>query len=391
MLQFSDKRPCVRTVCSLIAVTALTVMGGTGCQTAPASGQFMSHGKSQDATAWRVSNRAPSSSAAPDGTYPPPAQEGSVDESSLYGAASPPSSSSQKQPSPKPSVNAVAAPSLDKPTTIPIIEEQLHVGTRMIEGDTVSITIKPIEIPVHESVQLRTEHIVVERAQGNGRPIEIDEHAFEPRTIELTEMTEIPMAAIRPVVTNMVTIRKESRQRTEQIQDRVRGNTVDIIREPQRAPEGRKTTALVPTGEVNIPVTKAVENTLQNNVGLPASIAEVKQNLMIDKREVPEAMVRIQIRPTERPIDQTVSLREEYVVVERAPATTSTGDVPADIFKDKTFYVKTLKEVPVITKRPVLKEMLTIRKDTDTQQRTIEAKLLETSVALADPLPQTAR
>jgi stress response protein YsnF len=285
----------------------------------------------------------------------------------------------------------VAAPSPDKPTTIPIFEEQLQIGRRTIEGETVSITIKPIEVPMHESVQLRTEHIVVERTPGNGRPIEMDEHAFEPRTIELTEMTEVPMAAIRPVVTNMVTIRKESRQRSEHVQDRVRGNTVDIVRELQRAPEARKMTTVVPAGEVNIPVSKAVGNTLQNNVQLPASIAEVKQNLMIDKREVPEAIVRVQIRPTETPVEQTVSLREEYVVVERAPVTTSTGDVPADVFKDKTFYVKTQKEVPVITKRPVLKEMLTIRKDTDTEQRTIEAKLLETSIALADPSPQTAR
>lgn len=99
--------------------------------------------------------------------------------------------------------------------------------------------------------------------------------------------------------------------------------------------------------------------------GLPASIAEVKQDLMIDKREVPEAIVRVQIRPTETPVEQAVSLREEYVVVERSPVTTSTGDVPADVFKDKTFYVKTQKEVPVITKRLVLNEMLTIRKDTD--------------------------
>jgi hypothetical protein len=286
----------------------------------------------------------------------------------------------------------VATPSLGNPTTIPIVEEQLQVGTRTIEGDTVSIMIKPIEIPVSESVQLKTEHIVVERAQGNGRPIEIDEHAFEPKTIELTEMTEVPMAAIRPVVTNMVTIRKENRQRTERVQDQVRGTTVDVVREPQqRPPDARKMTTFVPTAEPDTAVNKAVESTLHNSVPLPASIAEVKQNLMITKQEVPEAIVRLQIKPTERPVEQTVSLREEYVVVERSPATTSTGDVPADIFKDKTFYVKTQKEVPVISKRPVLKEMLTIRKDTDTQQRTIEAKLLETSVALSDSLSRTAR
>ncbi|MBD0315238.1 MAG: DUF2382 domain-containing protein [Nitrospiraceae bacterium] len=374
----------------MMAVTALAAFAGMGCQAASASGQ--GHGMSQGATAWRVANTAPSSSAAPDGTYPPPPQQGSIEESLLPGTPSPSAAPSPKRPSSaKPSSTAIAAPSFDRPTTIPIIEEQLQVGTRTIEGDTVSITIKPIEIPVRESVQLRTEHIVVERAQGNGRPMEIDEHAFEPKTIELTEMTEVPMAAIRPVVTNMVTIRKESRQRTEHVQDQLRGNTVDIVREPQLAPEARKTTTVVPTGELNTTVSKAVENTLHNNVRLPASIAEVKQDLMIDKREVPEAIVRVQIRPTARPVEQAVSLREEYVVVERAPVTTSTGDVPADVFKDKTFYVKTQKEVPVITKRPVLKEMLTIRKDTDTQQRTIEAKLLETSVALADPLPQTAR
>jgi stress response protein YsnF len=365
---------------SLTAITALAAIGGIGCQAAPASGQFISH----DATAWRTANRAPASSAAPNNGQPT-LQMG--EEGSYQGAASQPSRSNPPQASSKAASDPSGSPSLKNPTMVPIVEEELQVGTRMIEGDRVRIRITPTETSVRESVQLKTEHIVVEHEQGKGRPIDINQHAFEPKTIELTEMTEIPMAGIRPVVTNIVTIRKEERQRTERVQDWVRGTTVDVVREPKPLPQDAGRITMLPsTHEPNAAIKTAVENHLVNNtLPLPASVAEVKQSLTIEKREVPQAIVRVQIRPTERPVEQTVSLREEHVIVERTPVTESaSGHMSPDLFKDKVLTVKTQKEVPVISKRPVLKEMLTIRKDIGTQEQTIEAKLLEESVATND-------
>ena len=122
---------------------------------------------------------------------------------------------------------------------------------------------------------------------------------------------------------------------------------------------------------------------------LPASFQEVKQSLIVGKREVPEAVVRVRIRPTERPVEQSVSLRQEQVIIERMPVNDANSQITTpDLFRNKNIEIRTRKEVPIITKRPVVKELLTIRKDASTRDKTIEAKLQETTVALTDPQPE---
>lgn len=278
-----------------------------------------------------------------------------------------------------------APPALAGPTTIPIVEEELQVGTQMVDSDTVRIKITPAETGVRESVSLKSERIVIERRPGNGQSITVTEQAFKPQDIELTEMTEVPVASIRPVVTNLVTIRKDAVQRTQRVQDRVRGTTVEVVREPQSLPEDTGTMQLN-TANDTAPE-KASDS--WKPLSLPASFQEVKQRLTIGKREVPEAVVRVRIRPTERPVEQSVSLRQEQVIIERMPVNDANSQITTpDLFRNKNIEIRTRKEVPIITKRPVVKELLTIRKDASTRDKTIEAKLQETTVALTDPQPE---
>src|SRR4030095_3832112 len=51
----------------------------------------------------------------------------------------------------------------DKETTIPVVEEEIWVGTRQVERGTVRIHTRVTEHPVEEAVRLREEHVTVER------------------------------------------------------------------------------------------------------------------------------------------------------------------------------------------------------------------------------------
>ena len=55
----------------------------------------------------------------------------------------------------------------DKETTIPVVEEEISVGTRQVERGTARIHTRVTEHPVEEAVRLREEHVTVERHPVN--------------------------------------------------------------------------------------------------------------------------------------------------------------------------------------------------------------------------------
>ena len=287
-----------------------------------------------------------------------------------------------------PSASGMDGQSASLPARIPIVEEELHVGTRQVEGNKVRITINPVETPVKESVRVKREQIVVDREPGGGGSEQsIGEQAFQPRTIELVEMAEVPTAGIQPVVTNLITIRKEETVRSRTVQDKLRGTKAEVSREPQQmassdlpAPAGmaQRDGAAARASE---PLTLPPSETMK----FPVTVAEVRQSLVIDKQEVPAEKVRISIQPTERPAEQTVQLREERIVIERTPISETVNRLPREIFSPQSVDIALMKEEPVVSKQPKVKEWLTIRKNIGEQERTVEANLKETNVALVAP------
>jgi len=110
---------------------------------------------------------------------------------------------------------------------IPIVEEQIAVGTREVERGGARIHTRVEERPVSEQVNLREEHVTVERHAVN-QPVTDATAAFREGTIEVTERSEVPVVSKEARVVEEVVIGKEATQRTETVSDTVRRTDVDV-------------------------------------------------------------------------------------------------------------------------------------------------------------------
>lgn len=113
-------------------------------------------------------------------------------------------------------------------TVIPIVEEQLQVGKREVEQGAARVRTHIEERPVEETVNLREEHVKVERRPVNRPVAEGDMAAFKEGTIEVTERTEQPVVSKQARVVEEVNIGKEVTERQETVRDTVRRTEVDV-------------------------------------------------------------------------------------------------------------------------------------------------------------------
>ena len=111
---------------------------------------------------------------------------------------------------------------------IPVVEEELQVGKREVERGGVRVTSNVTEVPVQEQVNLREEHVTVDRRPADRPATDADLRAAQGATLEVTETVEEAVVAKQARVVEEVVVGKEATQRTETIQDTVRHSDVDI-------------------------------------------------------------------------------------------------------------------------------------------------------------------
>jgi uncharacterized protein (TIGR02271 family) len=111
---------------------------------------------------------------------------------------------------------------------IPIAEERLAVGKREVERGTVRVRSYVVEEPVRQEVNLREEHVSVERTPVNERTAGQTPGVFEERSFEVTERGEEPVVGKETVVTEELRVRKDVDERTETVEDTVRHTEVDL-------------------------------------------------------------------------------------------------------------------------------------------------------------------
>lgn len=261
----------------------------------------------------------------------------------------------------------------------------MRVSTKKVEGNKVRITITPVETPVTESVPVKREQVVVERVAAQQGDQSIPDYSFQPETFEVTAMAEVPTATIQPVMTNMVKIRKLEVVRNQTVEDKLRGTKAEVTREPQSLASADITPVSREGKGSSTGISTPLMLPAAESMTFPMTFAKVKQRLVIEKREVPAEKVRVSVQPTERNARETVQLRDEVIVIERTPSTEIAGGVPNATFAPQSIEVTTMKEVPVIEKRPKVKEWLTLRKEDGQEQRTVKSKLKETNLALMSP------
>jgi uncharacterized protein (TIGR02271 family) len=111
---------------------------------------------------------------------------------------------------------------------IPVVEEQLRVGKRQVTSGRVRIRSYVVETPVQEQVNLRQEHVSVER-RAVDRPVTgADEALFRDRTIDAEERSEEAVVSKDARVREEVVVKKNVEDRTETVQDKVRRTEVDV-------------------------------------------------------------------------------------------------------------------------------------------------------------------
>lgn len=111
---------------------------------------------------------------------------------------------------------------------IPIIQEELQVGKREVQRGGVRVLQRVIETPVQETVNLRQEHVTVERHAVDQPATAADINAMKEGTIELREMAEEAVVAKTARIVEEVVIGKEVSETEATISDTVRRTDVEV-------------------------------------------------------------------------------------------------------------------------------------------------------------------
>lgn len=113
-------------------------------------------------------------------------------------------------------------------TNLEVVEEQVQIGKREVERGGVRVRSYVTETPVREDVNLREEHVRVERHAVDRPATSADLNTFEEGVIEVTERAEEPIVQKTARVVEEVTVGKDVENRTETIEETVRRKDVDV-------------------------------------------------------------------------------------------------------------------------------------------------------------------
>ncbi|MCJ2079304.1 YsnF/AvaK domain-containing protein [Methylobacterium sp. E-016] len=135
---------------------------------------------------------------------------------------------------------------------IPVVEERLNVGKRMVDSGRVRVRSYAVERAVSENVTLHDETVHVDRRVVDRAVTPGDEALFAEKVIEATEMREQAVVSKEARVVGEVGIRKDAAQRVETVTDKVRHTEVEV--EDERGNVSR-------TGTTGTTVTDAAPST----------------------------------------------------------------------------------------------------------------------------------
>lgn len=110
------------------------------------------------------------------------------------------------------------------------------------------------------------------------------------------------------------------------------------------------------------------------------SIPRIQENLEVGKRTVEHGGVRVRSRIVERPVEETVRLREEHVHVERQPVDRPVSDTELRHFQEGDIELTERAEVSVVNKEARVVEEVRISKDVNERDETIRDTVRNTEV-----------
>ena len=119
------------------------------------------------------------------------------------------------------------------------------------------------------------------------------------------------------------------------------------------------------------------------------TIPVVEEDISIGKREVERGHVRIYSRVTERPVEESVRLREEKVTVERRPVDRPATDADFAAAGKDVIEMTEKAEEPVVSKRARVVEEVVVQKEVTERTETVRGIARHTDVDVQRE-PETA-
>jgi uncharacterized protein (TIGR02271 family) len=136
-------------------------------------------------------------------------------------------------------------------------------------------------------------------------------------------------------------------------------------------------------GTIGMPAS-ATTGTARSSTRLDAGKDEVipvlKEELEVGKRAQSGGGVRVYAHTVERPVQESLDLREEHAKVERRPVDRPASQVDLDAFKDRTVEVRETAETPVVKKTARVVEEVVVGKDATQRKETVRDTLRDTEV-----------
>ncbi|HYJ63007.1 MAG TPA: YsnF/AvaK domain-containing protein [Parafilimonas sp.] len=111
---------------------------------------------------------------------------------------------------------------------IPVIQEDLEIGKKIVETGGIRLRSRIIEKPVEKTIRLREEHVNVERTKVNRPATDEDFNNFKEETVEMREHGEVPVVNKNAKVVEEVSVNKKVNEREETVRDNVRRKEVDV-------------------------------------------------------------------------------------------------------------------------------------------------------------------
>lgn len=114
---------------------------------------------------------------------------------------------------------------------MPVAEEQLYVGKRLVESGYTRVRRYVVEKPVEANISLHEEHVEVMR-RAISDPAYVKDIDWTDKTIEVIDTAEEAVVDKTAHITEEVVIRRRGSDRTQTVHDTVRRQQVEVERLP---------------------------------------------------------------------------------------------------------------------------------------------------------------
>ncbi len=148
---------------------------------------------------------------------------------------------------------------------------------------------------------------------------------------------------------------------------------------------------VVPANTVSKPVPPMPQSGTVQNRSTDGEIVVpiVEEELSVGKRQIQRGGARVHTRMTERPVTESVTLREEKVNVERHPVDRAVSGTEAAFGQTADVVVTTTEEVPVVSKAARVVEEVVVGKTETERTETVRDTVRRTDVEIEDVATDT--